>query len=316
MKTPLAVSLAISSVLFLGVHATDLSETLGKDRRHAGLDAHETHASMSLLGQARTNISSWLWLKSDLYLHNGVEMRPLTDEEKRKGVAAQTAANDGHEQLFSESDVTVVPSKRDDFRGSFGDVERATATYKDMREHHHNDPAAAMPLFKLMTWVDPEFVQGWTTGATIIARKPDTRSTFEALNFLNDGLKANPSSVEMLVEIGYLHLTRRKDLKTAAAYFERARFAGRTHSKELDDEERDALEQAYRWLALCYRDLGDHKALHEVADEGLRTFPDDEVLSKTIDAPPLMLTDLGERLWLEKVRKEAGLTTEAHIKKE
>src|SRR5579864_179950 len=48
----------------------------------AGLQAHETHASASLLGQFRTSFSSWLWFRTDLYLHNGVEMRQMTDDEK------------------------------------------------------------------------------------------------------------------------------------------------------------------------------------------------------------------------------------------
>src|SRR5262245_38227364 len=39
----------------------------------AGLDAHETNAAASVIGQFRTTTTGWLWLRTDLYLHNGVE---------------------------------------------------------------------------------------------------------------------------------------------------------------------------------------------------------------------------------------------------
>ena len=40
--------------------------------------------------------------------------------------------------------------------------------YQAMANHKHNDPTAAMPMFRLMTWLDPTFVPGWTTGANIL----------------------------------------------------------------------------------------------------------------------------------------------------
>src|SRR5205814_1832242 len=83
----------------------------------AGLQAHETHASVSLLGQFRTSASSWLWLRTDLYLHNGVEMRQMTEEEKNSGMSSEEAAEDGHKRLMDESTVlTTVPNKQRDFR--------------------------------------------------------------------------------------------------------------------------------------------------------------------------------------------------------
>ncbi len=306
MKAKLGVSLSLLALLCVGWQMPGVAKQIGDTSKPAGLDAHETHASVSLLGQVRTNLSSWLWLKSDLYLHNGVEMRPLTEDEKKRGVQVQAPADDGHEQIHAESEVTIVPAKESDFRGWFGDLDRATNAYKDMQHHTHNDPMAALPLFRLMTWLDPQFTPGWTTGATIIARDTSKRGTYDALNFLADGLRANPDSVEVLVEIGYLHLTRRGDKQVAAEYFEKARGAGQMNVKTLDEDERDAFEQSYRWLALCYRDLDQHEAMRGILAEGLAAFPDDPVLAHLESAAPLILTEKGQRAWLERERKKAA----------
>ena len=307
MKPQLALSMAVFAVFCIGSQMPGVATSIGDTSKPAGLDAHETHAAVSLLGQVRTNLSSWLWLKSDLYLHNGVEMRPLTERETKTGVQAAAPANDGHEQLHAENEVTIVPPSEKDFRGWFGDLDRATNAYKNMQNHTHNDPMAALPLFRLMTWLDPQFTPGWTTGATIIARDPSKRGTYEALNFLSDGLHANPDSVEILVETGYLNLTRRQDKLVAAEYFEKARSAGRLNVKTLDEDEREAFEQSYRWLALCYRDLGQHDALRGVLSEGLAAFPDDPVLAHTDDTLPLILSEKGQRVWLGRQRQKSAI---------
>ena len=274
----------------------------------AGLQAHETHASASLLGQFRTSVSSWLWLRTDLYLHNGVEMRPMTDGERNSGIASEEAAEDGHKRLMDESSVlTIIPSKERDFRGIFGDIERATNAYKDMHNHTHNDPIAATPLFRLMTWIDPSFIPGWVTGGSVIARDPSKAGALLALNYLNQGLEENPQSVAILMEISELQITRMHNLSKAVSYLHRARQIGLHRENILDEIEKDSLEQCYRWLVLCYRDLGKLKLMRTVAKEGLKLYPDDVIMMKAIAPPPMIFTPDYQRVWMEaKSAKEIG----------
>jgi hypothetical protein len=280
MKTALAVLSSMGALIGAGTFAGPLAREIAEKGRPPGLDAHENHSAVSLLGQARTNVSSWLWVKADLYIHNGVEMRPLTDAEKRLGLQAQTAAADGHENTDTDQEMTVIPAAGQDFRGWFGDVERETTAWKDMSNHRHNDPKGSLPLFRLMTWLDPNFVPGWTMGSTILARDTSPAGTYHAMQFALDGLQQNPDSVEMLAQLGYLSLTRRHDLKVAVAYYDQARLVGRAHLLKLDDDEREALDQSYRWLALCYRNLGDKPAWKKTVGEGLKLFPQDGVLKR------------------------------------
>jgi hypothetical protein len=262
-----------------------------------GLYAHETHAATSLLGQFRTSVSSWLWLRTDLYLHNGVAMRPLTDAERRAGDRAATHAHAEDEKLHDDSNfTTVVPSAEHDFRGVFGDVERATQAWKDMRGHSHNDPRVALPLYRLMTWVDPHFIPGWTVGAHVLTRDGTERANRLALELLAQGKAANPQSIAIRKEIAYVWARKIGDWERALPYFEEARAIGRAHPRIGDETELEALRDVYRWLALWYRDAGRHGDQTAAAREGLARFAGDPVLTRLsmpeargeIDLPGLM----------------------------
>lgn len=288
----------------MGAWASTLAPIVNPPARVAGLDAHTSQAGASLLGQFRSSSAAWMYLRTDLYLHNGVEMRPLSELEQKAGRQADEAAEDGHEKLHKENVVTIVPSKERDFRGIFGDIERATAAYKGMQGHTHNDPKKALPLFRLMTWVDPQFVTGWSVGASVLTRDTSERGTREALRFLGEGLRHNPESVELLVSTGQVYATRGKRLKEAVPYFDQARIAGRKNLKMLSEGELDALEQAYRWLSLCLRDLGQAELSRAVAGEGLGLFPNDGILKRLVDTAPSVLSQKSLDRWKE--------TTKAH----
>ncbi len=283
MKPGLFASGAFVLVAFMGWQTSRISPITNPTTRISGLDVHDESASGSLLGQFRTNLTAWLWLHADLYLHNGVSLRPITPAEAKSGVTVQGPANDGHENLDSVASVTVIPSKDRDFRGLFGDAEREIAAYKDMHGHNHNDPEQCLPLYRLMTWLDPQFIEGWTTGAMVFARDRSPGGTKRALSFLTEGLGENPESLDIMTEMAYIHLTRKKDYTTAIPWLEKSRALGFSHRQNLSEGDRTALENAYRWLCLCYRDKGEPAMVRQVATEGLTIFPDDNALTRLME---------------------------------
>jgi hypothetical protein len=301
-------------VAFAGANSfvADLGPTINPPVRPAGLEAHDTHAAASLLGQFRTSISSWMYLRADLYLHNGVEMRMLSAGEIARGRTGVGSEEDGHDKLHNDLlMVTVIPERERDFRGIFGEVERATSAYKDMTGHGHNDPEEALPLFRLMTWLDPQFINGWTVGASIIGRRRDDQGTRQAIAYLQEGLRHNPQSIDILSQIGYYHVTRRHDLKSAAAYMDRARLIGFPLRQRLSDAESEALLQAYRWLILCYRDLGRYNERWRVLQEALTAFPEDPLLIRFQQQPPSILTVSAQEVWKEERYRETREAMEA-----
>lgn len=283
-------SIAAAAMIGSGFVVAPLSSQTSVNTARNGLDVHETHASASLLGQFRTSASAWLWLRTDLYLHNGVEMRRTTQQEQNQHGHHEhdehhehgDGGNEDSECVMHEGVelVTAIPPPESDFRGILGDLERATAPYKDMRHHSHNDPQTALPLFRLMTWIDPSFILGWTTGAAVIARGQTDEAVQMSLDFLLAGLQSNPKSFEILQSIGQIYCVRRRDFSTAQSYLEQACEFGESaaNSRPLSDDEAEALSNAFRWLAMSYRETADVDKLQAATQRGLALFPEDQVL--------------------------------------
>ena len=282
MKAGLLVAGVVGALIALGGFVQRVQPEVHPPVRDAGLDAHETHASASLLGQFRTNTSSWLWLRTDLYLHNGVEMRPLSEQEIARGKRGLGSKDQHAEGVHDDSKITtVIPSKEEDFRGIFGDLDRATKSYKDMRNHSHNDSAQALPLFRLMTWIDPQFIPGWLVGSHVLGlgEKKRPGSGEKAIHMLDEGLEHNPKSVALLAERGKMQFRFRKDPAGALEWLEKCVAAGGTGPAVLmDEEDQEALIVAHRWIAVLHRDQGDLAGCIAAADRGLRSFPNDVVL--------------------------------------
>lgn len=291
MKPAPIILCVCAAAALSGFTVSGVREEVNPKGKYSGLEAHETHASASLLGQFRTNISAWLWLRTDLYLHNGVSMRPLTERELDMGRVGVGSSDNQEGHLHDDSKVvTVIPSADRDFRGVFGDIERATKAYKDMTNHGHNNPKQALPLFRLMTWLDPYFTPGWTTGAAVLAMGKDPQSYAQAVEFLNQGLSHNPESVAILNQLGFTYTARLHQFDRAVTAFERARAVGNKYElTRFDDENLNSLLNAYRWLALVYRETGKINLKYEVLREGLAKFPDDVPLQRLYNAPPLVL---------------------------
>ncbi len=309
MKAAWVAIPALSVAVVAGMGAKSLDPIVNPKASINGLEAHETHASASLLGQFRTNVASWLWLRTDLYLHNGVEMRPMTESEKQSGDRdAKSSDKDGEMMHNDELITTVIPAKSHDFRGVFGDVERAVSAYKDMKGHKHNDPVQALPLFRLMTWLDPSFVPGWVVGGHVIGSQKKVKGSADlALAFLRDGLSHNPNSIALRAELGIRFLRYKKDMDNAtsnlSAAIEQSRGA---HIEQLDENDADALREAYQWLSLIYRETHQNEKMEAVASEGLSRFKDNRVLFRFLHEPPMIYTMEKRKQILEKLEAEYG----------
>lgn len=260
------------------------------DQSYAGLEAHESQAGATLLGQFRTNISSWLWLKTDLYLHNGVEMRPQTQAEIDAGEQAVKDGDGWHEAIGDkERLVTSIPGANHDFRGVFGDIDREINAYTNMEGHVHNSTETALPLFRLMTWIDPHFSAGWTTGAMAIfgSHRPD--SVDRAIDFLREGWQANPRSIAIRGDLARLLALRKGETDEAIRILESATNDAWDRRLELSEEERDGAIDCYRWLALLLADRGRIEASKQVASAGLKVALDDPVLERLSHPIPALL---------------------------
>jgi hypothetical protein len=255
-----------------------LTQTSGLTR--AQQERLEEVASASLFGQFRSSMADFLWLKADKYLHNGVDMRGLTPLEREGLVKADRAGHAKGETASGErehtAETTAVPAAHLDWRGPFGDLEREVKPFTDMRHHTHRDPKEALPLFRLMVISNPHFIPGYTCGAAMIAGQ---RGHYrEAFDFLKEGERNNPESIEIQTQLGYMLTGKERKFDEALPYLQRALALGAARdSKTLTEDERDGYRDAFRWIVLNRREAGDAKAAQSWATAGLRLFPNDVV---------------------------------------
>lgn len=272
---------AVGAVLVMAVNA-QLAHRVGPVLEStAGLTRGEQEridhaASASLLGQFRSSMADFLWLKTDKYLHGGVDLRGKTEQEQKKAQADEvlSAEKDGHRQ-HDGSETTVIPSARNDWRGRIGAIERQVTPYQDMGAHKHREAKEALPLFRLMVVSNPKFVSAYVTGASLLAGE---KRLDEALAFLREGEKNNPESIEIASALGY-HLTAHKrDFNGAVTYLNRALVLSQARdSSTLTEDEREAWREAVRWTVLNRREAGDKENAVKIAKAGLVWFPNDVV---------------------------------------
>ncbi len=281
---------AIGSIVLLvssGQLTKNISKIVNPPGKPAGLEAHETHAGASLLGQFRTSTSSWLWLKTDLYLHNGVELRAQTDAEIAAGEEQIHDADGWHDAIGDEvRHVTAIPAKNSDPRGFFGDIERATQSFSDMHGHTHIDPKSALPLYRLMTWLDPQFLPGWTIGATVLANERKDSAVATAIEYLNEGLNENTQSIALRVEIARLKITRQRDFKGGIPILREASNLAQVADFDPNSEDGESALDAFRWLALSLREIGEFQESIDSAIRGLELFANDPVLMRMANPAP------------------------------
>jgi tetratricopeptide (TPR) repeat protein len=241
----------------------------------------EQIASASLFGQFRTSMADFLWLKTDKYLHNGVDLRGTTELEKEAGHADKVESAKG-EVIQHAEETTVVPSQRRDWRGFIGNIERQVRPYEDMSNHAHKDPKEALPLFRLMTWSNPHFIPGYIVGSALIAM--DRAKVPEAIDFLSEGVKNNPESIEINNALGQMLTSKVRRYDEALPYLRKSiALAHARDAKTLTEDEMDAWQNAYRWTVLNRREAGDAAAARQAATEGLKFFPQDVVCRRYLE---------------------------------
>jgi len=284
------ILLALAGVSGVASHVGPIMEGGPTGISMAEQERVDKAASASLLGEFRSSTADFLWIKVDAYVHGGVAMRGVTQQEKQSGTFDKVGSGDGGKENGNREhrgdETTVIPSASHDWRGWYGNIEREVSPYQDMNHHTHKDPKEALPLFRLMTVSNPHFIPGYVVGAAMIAR--DHTKVDEAIAFLLEGAKNNPNSIEIAEEIGELYSGRyKRQYEAGMPYLVKAIVLGRGRDRTtLTEDEDEAFENAYRWAVLNRREAGDFAIARKVAQEGLKLYPEDVVCKEFLKEHP------------------------------
>jgi hypothetical protein len=241
--------------------------------------------------EGRRLFAQLMWLKTHTVMHAGIEHRDARAGEAASRAdefhggpagASKSSAHAGHEhEGHSEAEcpdghdthaegggghVFAIPPAREDFRGIIGDLERAIKPYGN---GYSKDADQTLPFYRLVTWADPYFVQGWVIGASFVCRAgqhPD-----EGLALLHDGERYNPRSFEIQTELGHFYLVYKKDYASAARHLQQA--IAWIPRRKLTEMESDTVLDAYRWRALNFVEWDKPAEAVRAARQGLPISP-------------------------------------------
>ncbi len=222
-------------------------------------------AVTSLLGEFRGSLAGFLYNRGHEYLHGGVLMRATTDSEAMQGAGAN-----------SEGEVCAIPDAAHDYRGIWGDIERDTSPFT----HFHRDRARVqlLPLYRLMTWSDPHFIEGYSLGSYLVFSCATDRPLERAMDFLREGVDNNPNSYVLHGDLGEFELNNLHHIERSQQQFLLAVRAIESMSpaqfKALDDAEREQARQAWELLVITYRRQHNRPCELAWARKGLKHFPD------------------------------------------
>ncbi|MBC7326486.1 hypothetical protein H5T87_00015 [bacterium] len=88
---------------------------------------------------------------------------------------------------------------------------------------HSGEHEKIAPLIRIITWLDPHFIEAYSSGAWQLAwNSEDWRLIPSAEEFLQEGIKNNPDKYELYADMGWLYYDKVKDYDKAVEWYKRA----------------------------------------------------------------------------------------------
>jgi hypothetical protein len=249
--------------------------------------------------EGRRLFAQLMWLKTHTVMHAGVEHRDArageaasrADEFHGHGGESKNNTHAGHDHAgHSEAEcpdghaaqgeggghVFAIPPPREDFRGVIGELERAIKPYGS---GYSKDADQTLPFYRLVTWADPYFVQGYVIGASFLSRAGQHAD--EGLALLREGERHNPRSFEIQTELGHFYLVYKKDYPQAERHLAQA--VAWVPQRKLTEMESDTMLDAYRWRALNFVEWDRPAEAVRAARQGLPISPLDPTFRKILE---------------------------------
>jgi len=149
-----------------------------------------------LLGDTRHLFANQLFTKADIYMHSGYypSIFDKAGQHSENHVTHHDDADEDHE-------------KEEDFLGPPKDPLERFGRHFMVTEHthlHNGQEKEILPWLELSADLDPQLTESYTVAAYWLAKHLNRPA--EAEKFLHQGLRANPTSYEILFALGQIYL--------------------------------------------------------------------------------------------------------------
>jgi tetratricopeptide (TPR) repeat protein len=216
---------------------------------------------------------------ADVYFHSGFYPTMFDVRKKEGPTHLDVASHNAAEEAKAEE-----PDEDDNFMGKPKDwIEKLGRNFFPTN-HTHLEGANArefLPWLKLSAEMDPHLVGTYVTAAYWLRtrlNKPD-----EAEQFLREGLRANPDSDEILLELGRVYFYDKKDLRVARNIWELALNKWHQRDQAGQDPNPHAREEILGELVRADQQSGDLKKLLVDLEELVKISPNKSSVEKYIE---------------------------------
>ena len=222
-------------------------------RREGGLLAQT-------LGESRRLFANHFFTRSDVYFHSGY-YPSIFDQAamKKENHLAERAGGHGTknpahgEEGHVHTDGEEEHGEEHNFLGKPKDFLDAFSRHFFVSQHTHltekgtNAPKEILPWLQLSAKLDPKLVESYTVGAFWLR---ELHKEDEAEQFLREGLRQNPQSYEIMLELGRAYFDK-GDYDRARNVLEMAlqRWRERENPKPFEQQDRFSAEQIVNYLA-------------------------------------------------------------------
>ncbi|MDB6023693.1 MAG: hypothetical protein JWQ04_3550 [Pedosphaera sp.] len=236
-----------------------------------------------VLGDARHLFANHFFTKADVYFHSGYY--PSIFEQSYQQQAADTkhlteAPDEDHDHHDEHEH-----EKSMDFLGQSKDwIDRFGRHFYSSKHSHLDKPGEAreiLPWLRLSAELDPQRIDTYTVAAYWL--RLHLNKANEAEDFLREGLRANPSSYEILFELGKLYNENRHDPTLARNLWELALRRWYEQDDAGREPDLDLFDQIIANLAHLEEEQGNLAEAISYKEVEVEVSPFPEVIQKQID---------------------------------
>lgn len=260
----------------------------------------------ALLWEARSGFSDILWLKTDEYLHNGLqhqigghdiheELREMMEEEygsdESEGDGSEVAAGDHVAETDPHEDA-YFPREARPWQGLLGQLSEQTFP---VGEHTHTkNKDELLPWFRLVTLMNPNHTRAYRVGSFWLSTY--VRDVTSGYEFALEGLAKNEDDPEMYFIVGRYHFYRFKDYPKALEYFRTAvRVGQEIPMEERSESQVHSMLDSYRHIAYSHKAMGNLEMARHATLLGLKAAPGDKALRMYLATLEEMIEESGSK---------------------
>jgi len=185
----------------------------------AGSRSQQSSLLTPVMGDSRRLFANHFFVKADEYFHNGYYPTIFDQRDDARSLHVAEGAGAVEEKEEGETDFLGKPKDWIDRFGRHFYPSHHAHLGSGHDEHQPSPERELLPWLRLSATLDPQKIESYTVTAYWLRQM---KRYDEAVQFLRDGLRANPSSYEILLELGRGYAEGRKDSTTARNVWELA----------------------------------------------------------------------------------------------